>query len=244
MKSIYGCKLYRASKRKSKIRAAIENPINSELVTQLAEYLDEEYQTPQHLDKHFELSQDDDSDEASTSSGRTRTTHHASSGGGFSSPKGFSEGDIDSIDDIDEESDGEDIKLDEESEETSDKDIVEDKDDMVEESTSCKGSTVLGSSECRMTLDIVDEIKGILNMRNDTCDVNRVLVKENELWIHYDDKVNLNNVMGPVIELMNASGYTYLEFNRLARSENAIVFQISESDTSAVVNPVEGDQNE
>ena len=30
-----------------------------------------------------------------------------------------------------------------------------------------------------------------------------------------------------VIEVLNAAGYTYLKFNRLARSNNAIVFDIS-----------------
>ena len=29
-----------------------------------------------------------------------------------------------------------------------------------------------------------------------------------------------------VIEVLNAAGYTYLKFNRLARSNNAIVFDI------------------
>ena len=43
---------------------------------------------------------------------------------------------------------------------------------------------------------------------------------------YYDDKINLNNVMGPVLELLNAASYTYLQFNRLARTDNAIVFQV------------------
>ena len=30
-----------------------------------------------------------------------------------------------------------------------------------------------------------------------------------------------------VIEVLNSTGYTYLKFNRLARSNNAIVFDIS-----------------
>ena len=32
--------------------------------------------------------------------------------------------------------------------------------------------------------------------------------------------------MGPAIELLNSANYTCLEFNRLARTDNAIVFQI------------------
>ena len=44
MKAIYSCKLYKASKRKDKIRAAIADPLNTELVTQLRSYLDDDFQ--------------------------------------------------------------------------------------------------------------------------------------------------------------------------------------------------------
>ncbi len=37
--------------------------------------------------------------------------------------------------------------------------------------------------------------------------------------------------MSTVIELLNAANYQYLIFNRLARTENAIVFTISVNDT-------------
>ena len=70
-------------------------------------------------------------------------------------------------------------------------------------------------------------LKGTLNSREDTKGVSRITKKEDELWIFYQDKVNLNSIMEPVIELMNASDFSYLEFNRLARSSNAIVFDIS-----------------
>ena len=46
--------------------------------------------------------------------------------------------------------------------------------------------------------------------------------------------MNLNNVMGSVIELVSALGYANLEFNRLARSDNAIVFQIVDDCTSGI----------
>lgn len=77
----------------------------------------------------------------------------------------------------------------------------------------------------------VDDIMGILNANGDTSGVIRTRRKDDELWVYYSDDVNLNDVMVPAIEMMNRPGYTYLEFNRLARSDNAVVFVILEEDT-------------
>lgn len=74
-------------------------------------------------------------------------------------------------------------------------------------------------------------------MRQDTCGVDRVQFKDDEVWVYYNDKINLNNVMSVVIEVLNAANYTYLEFNRLARSDNAMVFQIIFNDSNKEVNP-------
>ena len=60
-----------------------------------------------------------------------------------------------------------------------------------------------------------------------------------ELWIHYNDSINLNNVMEPVIAVLNAANYFKLDFNRLARTENAIVFSITVA--SVPVKPLEED---
>ena len=74
---------------------------------------------------------------------------------------------------------------------------------------------------------VANEVKGTLNARQDTAGVNRVQIKNDELWIYYNDDINLNNVMANVIGLLSISGYKYFEFNRLARTDNAIVFTIS-----------------
>ena len=97
----------------------------------------------------------------------------------------------------------------------------------VEESTAVVGSEQTQSIS-------VDTLKGSINLREDTQGVNRILKKNDEIWIYYEDKVNLNNVMGSVIELVSALGYANLEFNRLARSDNAIVFQIVDDCTSGI----------
>lgn len=71
-------------------------------------------------------------------------------------------------------------------------------------------------------------IQDSLDSSNDTSGVSRVVLKDNELWIHYNDKINLNNVMESVIYSMSEM-YPDMEFNRLARTENAIVFIIDDS---------------
>lgn len=74
-------------------------------------------------------------------------------------------------------------------------------------------------------------IKGTLNGRDDTCGVVSIAIKDNgasELWIYYDDETNLNDTIYAVVSVFNSCGYNMLKFNRLARSNNAIVFDILE----------------
>lgn len=121
-------------------------------------------------------------------------------------------------------------------------------DESVEESTTYSSSETIQSAtalysdpveaSCHCICDYVDveAIRGTLNVREDTCGVSRIFIKEkeNELWIYYQDKINLNSVMEPVISVLNSTGFTNLEFNRLARTDNAIVFEVS-----CVFNPIE-----
>lgn len=66
-----------------------------------------------------------------------------------------------------------------------------------------------------------------LDDSSDTSGVSRVVLKDNELWIHYNDKINLNNIMESVIYSI-IDMYPDAEFNRLARTENAIVFVVND----------------
>ena len=86
----------------------------------------------------------------------------------------------------------------------------------------------------------VESIKGTLNSQQLTCGVNRVAVKDDEVWCYYNDSVNLNEVMVEAIDLVSKAGYSYLEFNRLARSDNAIVFVIIKNDTARMLAPKQG----
>ena len=116
-------------------------------------------------------------------------------------------------------------------------------DDMDVDVESCE-SVVAASGTSLPRTDVTDninleadDIKGFLNSDSSTCGVSRVHKVNDELWVRYQDSINLNDVMVPAIELLNRPGYTYLQFNRLARSENSIVFVILNDDTEREKKP-------
>jgi hypothetical protein len=223
MKSIYSSKLYKASKRKDRIKAAMLAPGNVSLVQQLAEDLDEEYKVPENfgiepeekeesstenndliVDEDIDLENDlvtiDDLGGAAKGSGPSKSGRGSSPKS--SSPKGEDK---------------------EPKEDDAAKDAIPDSpmtEEPAEASTTTKGSTSITAA----SIADLNILKGTLNSREDTSGVTRVAEKENEIWIYYNDDVNLNNIMTEVIEFLLTSGYEQYEFNRLARSDNAIVF--------------------
>lgn len=228
MKAIIASKIFASMdmNRQQKIVAKLNNPMNVELVKQLKTYLDEEYQSL--ADEGHGVSNEGEIEEEHLDTGEDK-----GAGSSFvSSHPSYSSESSSSLDDFDpteggyeEVSEGDSIDGEEEP-----SDEVED-----EEVESSQGFNIM---------NVVKRIKDSLNSREDTKGVNRILVKDKELWIYYQDKMNLNTVMAEVIEYLNSAGYTYLEFNRLARSENAIVFDLSFIDTNTVVEPMEGDVGE
>lgn len=231
MKAIYACKLFKSSPRQDKIKAAISDPLNAELVTQLRSYLDEEYQELAEPKKVQPIDFDkpglnDGADSESNSSKSNSTSGRMPVGprpsGGSLSEK------FDALIDDEEGDEVSEPSL-EVAETDGGSDVEEDIDDMQEIGES---TNIPASATDQISLpNVVEEIKGMLNLDENTQGINRILVKDNEFWVYYNDSVNLNNVMGPVIEKINAAGYSYLDFNRLARSDNAIVFQINIADT-------------
>lgn len=227
MNSIFASKLYICSSRQDKVKAALTNPINAELVSQIADYLDDEElrKLADKSDKKEESANTDKEDKKKDSEEhdfKDESVHFTPNPRSFPS----SERDMEEK----EESDIEDKEA-EEAEET------KDKEDKVESNTYIDPSSICINN---ISGD-VNSIKGILNMNDDTKGVTRVNIKNDEMWIYYEDSINLNNIMTSVIELLNASNYFYLEFNRLARSDNAIVFQISMEDTNSDMKPMEGE---
>lgn len=250
MEAIYASKIYKLSRRKDRIASALNDPINMELVQQLSSYLDESVKHQvESPSKSIEPAPTTDTDvksspfDSNATSSRSQSSRSQSSGDSVTTAPDSTPVDMDS--------ESSDTLTTEQSKDTDDSispelnafhdpkkheavsDTAEETSDVsVEESTGVTAATVLyqpsvSASCCDKIKVDVAAIKGTLNIRNDTQGVSRIFVKDTELWIYYQDKINLNSVMEPVIEVLNSTGFTNLEFNRLARSENAIVFEIS-----------------
>ena len=233
MKRILASRLYKSlpSSRQNHIKAAISNPINAELVSQLKEYLDDDYQEivdnevrrqKQEKDAKSDESAELDNEEGTESgdsSGSASRLLHKPSGGRLAdkfnslfeededSSGGAESSDVDSFDtniDVD--------------------DSVDELDDNVEESTDIEGVEDLTHSEGINADDMSSQIVENLNSDPSTSGIVRSACKGDEIWIYYSDSINLNTVMSSVIESV-VTMFPSLEFNRLARTDNAIVFQ-------------------
>ena len=232
MKSIYASKLYIASSRKDRIDAALIAPSNLELVQQLANDLDEEYITHENLglepeseegDNEPELDEfivdeeiDPESDLMTMEDVATPKEHSAPSHSSKSDkPAEHKESSKEGDPDLMPESPANDLNNEEPTAASTETDET-------------KESVVAAS------LADLNILKNTLNGRTDTAGVTRIAEKENEIWIYYNDDINLNNIMTDVIEYIMSAGYDVLEFNRLARSDNAIVFlnNVATADTS------------
>ena len=245
MNAIFASKLYKSSNRKQKIVAAIQNSVNAELVQQLREYLAEPEDVSDALNEKSETKTRSDvrpegvaSPQADTSDRIRPSSSGVSHTSEFATEVSLEPDTSDT--EVTDETQTEDIPLDkfhtpagkkdEDKEKSEDEDTESDA--TVQESTSIKGATTLyaepvKNSCCDQIRIDAEVIKGTLNLRDDTAGVSRIQIKDNEFWIYYQDKINLNSVMEPVINVLNASGFTRLEFNRLARTANAIVFEMS-----------------
>lgn len=231
--AIMASKLFRSSTRKADILAAIDDPINVELVEQLDEYIGDEYKDllkPQREEtkpKESEETTELDEGTGEETGGEFKPSNGIPAPG--SRPTPLAEKHKDELEDLD----GEAPEFTEEDEEEK---------KSAESSTKASGSKVVAETTLvnpNINLDpslrnIAGEIKGYLNALNTTAGVARVNVKGDELWVYYNDDINLNNVMSAAIESLSAANYQYLVFNRLARTDNAIVFTLSIEDTQNV----------
>ena len=231
LQRIYSSKLYVTSARKDRIHAAMQDPINAKLVQQLEEYLSDDAKVElehavaeEKADKQAESNASNDSNNSISDSGSASSSR---SGGGSSfTPSHFSGSPIDDFGD-DELADI-DIPDDVGSEESAPKPTEEPEpvESVTQEGRPITSSTAIIWTTLDDVVSEADTIKGTLNAREDTKGVTRLQVSDHELWIYYDDESNLNDKMIEVISVLNSTGYTYLKFNRLARSNNAIVFDI------------------
>lgn len=210
LKIIYSSKLYKASSRKDKIRANINNPINVELVQQIADYVDTNEpkqvdinvnEPPKKVVKH--------DDHPTPNRGADKINHSSEPDAGTSDDIEPMPGLI--IDDEVVPDDPQPAEFEAEPAEE------------IDESEKLTDDTIQGIENISLSIE-TNQIKDELNDSPLTEGVIRVANKAREIWIYFNDNTNLNDVMVNVIDsIFNRYG-AQLEFNRLARSENAMVF--------------------
>lgn len=233
-KAVMASKLFQSSTRKQKILAAMESPINQELLTQLEEYIGDEYKELLNPPKPVEeVPQTDPKQDAPADA-------ESGAPASFSAPRGGRPSAPSAPADTGSESDGE-----------APADPYEDVPDEVLDvamNQSAKangtpikasvGGIVNGYSYEAQINNLAGELKGTLNARQETAGVGRVLVKSDEIWMYYDESINLNNVLDAVIRLLTAANYYYVKFNRLARTDNAIVFTLEFNDSGETLGTI------
>ena len=210
MKIIYSSKLYKASSRKDKIRANINNPINVELVQQIADYVDAN--EPKQLDTKVN----------EPSESVVKRSDHPAPNRGADKINHSSESDVSPSDDIepmpgliaDDKTISDEPQLAQPEDESAEE---------INESEKLTDDTVQGAEGICSSIDI-NQIKDELNDSPLTEGVIRVANKAREIWVYFNDNTNLNDIMVNVIDSIFSRYGAQLEFNRLARSENAMVF--------------------
>lgn len=208
MDAIFASKLYKSSTRKDKIKAALADSSNAGLVQQLRSYLDPQYQTKDFLEPEDDIEEPVEERVEDEEFSEEDRAENSGAGESMLRPSGA----VGAHPHVSPSSKPDDMGEGPESgEEPPEEPPVE-------------SSTII-ASQCIEQLDI-EAIVASLRGNENTTGLDRYRVKENELWLYYNDSVNLNDVMNPVIDLLNSANYSYLEFNRLARSDNAIVFEI------------------
>lgn len=226
MKAIFASKMFQNSPRQDKIKAALSNPINVELTKQLQEYLDEEYipAEPIHNTEPESVSQDTE---------KSPDVNESANHPAVTAPhEPLAEKHKDELSEA--------PAAPADSALTQETELTEQEEPAESATASYKQTITAGTTFSIATA--VNDIKSLLNIRADVGGVERVNWKGDEVWIYYSDSINLNNIMSKVIELLNAGGFAYLEFNRLARSDNAIVFTFDASSTSAEVDTIKEDE--
>ena len=210
LKIIYSSKLYKSSSRKDKIRANINNPINVELVQQIADYVDAN--EPKQLDT--EVSEPSES--------VVKRSDHPAPNRGADKINHSSESDVSPSDDI-EPMPG--LIVDDKtvSDEPQPAQPEDESAEEINESEKLTDDTVQGVAGICSSIDI-NQIKDELNDSPLTEGVIRVANKAREIWVYFNDNTNLNDIMVNVIDSIFSRYGAQLEFNRLARSENAMVF--------------------
>ena len=74
------------------------------------------------------------------------------------------------------------------------------------------------------TVDDTDRLEAALNGNSNTQGVIRCAEKDDEIWVYYNDDINISKILPDIMDELDASNITDMSFSRIARSNNAIVF--------------------
>lgn len=227
LKYIYGCKMFRSSSRKNHIKANIANPINVELVQQIQDLTDDSEDTVEKVNPSENKS------ERKILKGPSSSPSGGSYSTSLSHGSEPSEDDIFIPDETDNNGNKDENFDDSDSLDTSDESVDEDtSDENVDEDTSDENveSSEAITAVVEDELDI-NQLKSILNESSSlTYGVSRISERNNEVWVYYNDDVNLNPMLSDIIYAVESSKFKNLEFNRIARSDNAVVFEKVDND--------------
>lgn len=228
---IKSSRFYRASKNKSRILAAYQNPINRELIQQVEDAVTCVYDVDDDDSESAEsIALDDrvlDDDGESAISDETEL-ESAVPEVGHSDEYADDESDVD--DDVSADND---LSSDDESSVNGSDSAIKsycsiessrslDTNCLVDQSISFIDDDVCSNTTQERMVDL-DAIVNLLNNDASTSGVRDIYRDETGVWIYYTDETNLNSVMDNVISSIR-SIYPSLQFNRLARMHNAIVF--------------------
>ena len=78
----------------------------------------------------------------------------------------------------------------------------------------------------------INEIKGTLNSRQDTAGVSRVYYRDGQFYIYYKKEVKIDDVLDNVLSFLKNANFGYLEFFKVDRQKNAIIFDVSYLDSA------------
>lgn len=219
--------MFRSSSRKNHIKANIANPINVELVQQIQDLTDDSEDTVEKVNPSENKS------ERKILKGPSSSPSGGSYSTSLSHGSEPSEDDIFIPDETDNNGNKDENFDDSDSLDTSDESVDEDtSDESVDEDTSDENveSSEAITAVVEDELDI-NQLKSILNESSSlTYGVSRISERNNEVWVYYNDDVNLNPMLSDIIYAVESSKFKNLEFNRIARSDNAVVFEKVDND--------------
>ena len=235
MEWITNSKLFKASKDQDKILAAIQNPVNKQLVQQLTSYVDSDYAEKLKSRNDDNLNDVDNSNNKNSNESENQeidinintesTSHHSSPSMNFNPSVELPE------ESITEETPESDVEAPSSPTPESSSESSEN----VNESTKLAQDSKIIASTYTTIEDVskaVLELPGILNLREETAGVEYADLKSNanhnnEIWIYYNSTVDISKILCDINVVLYEAGLYFLEFVKVSRDDNAAVFAIN-----------------